>query len=462
MNCLIEKWICAFLVIILGLFTNTVYGESLTLRDPKGSEIQFPVYLQSVSSTIGDATEDLKSQKNEDEPIPIPASLSTLKSLKKYLAYLPQAARDKDGQPVESTNINKDTLFANRLVKETIQDEVLKEDRAMLNNLYTLANFLNIRPLLNAFSSIIADIIYPLALNKEAQIAEKKEYKDISLEYLRILSIREALKDKGFKKDFPDELILRISKYIHLRKSGIEEFTIEDYIAFYGQPPMETVRKTEQIKSNGQTVEREVFRKKLSLANHRLTSLQGLDLIKDSHDVVELNLERNFFIGNDVDIDFPIAPFKSFPKLRNLCLEECNITKLPPRTFEGASNLRWLSLENNKLQEVGSYLEALPQLRWLYLNKNQLLALPSTAFRGSHELKLLCLDHNQLSTLPEGVFNNLKNLHFLSVNHNRLCESKAKFIQKYLGEKNLQLYFDNNDLLETKALREFRTESRIL
>ena len=98
------------------------------------------------------------------------------------------------------------------------------------------------------------------------------------------------------------------------------------------------------------------------------------------------------------------------------------LSALPPGLFSGLSNLSTLVLDDVGLRELrqGAFREVGLTLRNLHLQDNELTVLDVGTFDGLPKLWTLDLAHNQLATLPAGVFRGLRNLRFLSLDNNRL------------------------------------------
>ncbi len=140
------------------------------------------------------------------------------------------------------------------------------------------------------------------------------------------------------KEDFPQELFIYFKKHFMLRKAGAkEELSIADYIALYGQPKVIMIGSTTKISLE------------INLNNKKITSLFGLDQIKNAEKIKSLKLSSNFILGNKNDPEFPERPFKNFTKLEYLWLTENLLKSITPQNFIGANQLKELRLEGNPL-----------------------------------------------------------------------------------------------------------------
>ncbi|XP_047439172.1 lumican [Mugil cephalus] len=103
-----------------------------------------------------------------------------------------------------------------------------------------------------------------------------------------------------------------------------------------------------------------------------------------------------------------------------LFLQGNNISSLSSSDLANITSLRWLILDNNKLQSdtlEQAALQNQTQLLYLFANHNQLTLVPSDLPAG---LKQLRLAHNQISSITPGAFQNLHNLTLLLLQGNKL------------------------------------------
>lgn len=152
--------------------------------------------------------------------------------------------------------------------------------------------------------------------------------------------------------------------------------------------------------------------------------------------------------------DFPSALYCDSRNLRKvpvipsrihyLYLQNNFITDLPVESFENATGLRWVNLDNNRIRRVDRrVLEKLPSLVFLYMEKNQLEEVPAALPRNLEQLRL---SQNQISRIPPGVFSKLENLLLLDLQHNKLSDGVFK-PDTFQGLKNLmQLNLAHNIL----------------
>ncbi|PSN43997.1 hypothetical protein C0J52_16484 [Blattella germanica] len=99
------------------------------------------------------------------------------------------------------------------------------------------------------------------------------------------------------------------------------------------------------------------------------------------------------------------AALSTFTGLTNLIfvrVSDCGVREISWEMFDGLYNLRYLSLERNKLLFIPDFaFLGAPNLQVLSLAHNQLLSLQSTSLAGLFELEKLDLSYNNFSHLSE-------------------------------------------------------------
>ena len=109
--------------------------------------------------------------------------------------------------------------------------------------------------------------------------------------------------------------------------------------------------------------------------------------------VTKLILSENFIALSKTDR----KALSNYPKLKELHLDNNNLTHLTGKIFVGLSELRALNVSGNKIVDMDP-----------------------GAFSGLSSLQELDLSHNLLQCLPLDVFSGLQNLTSLRLNGNRL------------------------------------------
>ncbi|KAJ8260397.1 hypothetical protein GJAV_G00181650 [Gymnothorax javanicus] len=108
----------------------------------------------------------------------------------------------------------------------------------------------------------------------------------------------------------------------------------------------------------------------------------------------------------------------NLPKsLRDLRLSHNFISKVPPDSFEGMSNLSVLLLNDNSIKEVGGALKGLESLTLLDVSHNQLKKVPESLPEMLHQLYL---ESNSIDALPTGFLEKFVKLQYVRIGHNQL------------------------------------------
>ncbi|KPP58656.1 fibromodulin-like [Scleropages formosus] len=129
-----------------------------------------------------------------------------------------------------------------------------------------------------------------------------------------------------------------------------------------------------------------------------------------------INLDRLYLDHNILSRVPPNLP----RSLRELRLNNNNISKIQSTSFEGMRNLTILQLHNNALQEVGSALKGLTSLTVLDLSKNQLKKVPEGLPKM---LQQLYMEFNSISAVPANFCNQFYHLQYIRISHNELTDS---------------------------------------
>lgn len=141
--------------------------------------------------------------------------------------------------------------------------------------------------------------------------------------------------------------------------------------------------------------------------------------------------------------------------LVNLASNQINF--IEDGAFHGMTNLKYLSLDNNKLQHIDlkKLFGEITNLGMLYLNHNPLFTIENNMFVSTPNLKLLGLSSISISELPKNIFENLEFLEFLEIKGNNLSYIDPDVFPK---KNNLTyLFLNGNDLtyLEPELLSKF-------
>ncbi len=171
-------------------------------------------------------------------------------------------------------------------------------------------------------------------------------------------------------RNFPEEIHVYLKKHFVLKCAGQdEELSIADYIALNGQPPLYLDSLTR--------------RPSIDLNKKQITSLHGIDQLKQAENVHDLYLENNAILDHTADPDFPGTPFARYKNLRQLYFEGNQLQSLPESIFQGLKQLEYLFLSNNRLDTIAEgTIGKTPNLQRLELMKNNnLKTLPLTIYK---------------------------------------------------------------------------------
>ena len=108
------------------------------------------------------------------------------------------------------------------------------------------------------------------------------------------------------------------------------------------------------------------------------------------------------------------AEVAQLPELTYLNLDGNVLSNSVPDSLAGATKLRWLRLNENKIGELPASLSALKDMRRIYLRKNLLMDVPEVV-KEWPELEDLVLDDNAITVVPDWVGTSLPKLRSLSL-----------------------------------------------
>ncbi|KAH9528214.1 hypothetical protein DERF_002175 [Dermatophagoides farinae] len=150
--------------------------------------------------------------------------------------------------------------------------------------------------------------------------------------------------------------------------------------------------------------------------------------------------------------------FRNVPSLRELFLEDNNITKFERGVFESLENLNYLTLDNNKIQTLSSYyFDGLVELNSLDLRYNQIEHLPSRVFEKLSKLEILDLSHNKIVDIDEEAFVGLKQLKELQIKNNKL---KQIGTQLRVMENLIEIDLDDNEIQALSKYSFYRPDQK--
>ncbi|XP_032379270.1 leucine-rich repeat-containing G-protein coupled receptor 5 [Etheostoma spectabile] len=113
---------------------------------------------------------------------------------------------------------------------------------------------------------------------------------------------------------------------------------------------------------------------------------------------------------------FPAA-IRHLNNLRDLNLQNNNISVVPGNSFSGNPSIEAINIQNNPLHTVGhSSFQLLPDLHTLSLSGSLITELPD--FTGTSRLETLSITGSHISTLPDNLCEELPHLQKLDLSHN--------------------------------------------
>ena len=154
--------------------------------------------------------------------------------------------------------------------------------------------------------------------------------------------------------------------------------------------------------------------KEIWLENNQLTTLPpGLFDGLSAVEILQLN-------GNHLD-SLPVGAFEGLSAVWLLQLHDNRLSGLSAGVFDGLTSLQQLLLVDNRLSSLpAGVFDGLSDLTDLDLEESGLSSLPAGVFDGLSSLQRLNLEYNQLSDLPADVFDGLSSLTELTLKGNRL------------------------------------------
>lgn len=132
------------------------------------------------------------------------------------------------------------------------------------------------------------------------------------------------------------------------------------------------------------------------------------------------SLKYYLCIGNNLE---KCPDLRRCPGLTSLSLGQNVIRSIPPKLLQGLPELRWLSLEANRIAKLPASIGLLLQLRHLMVQGNRLEVLPEE-LGCCAQLRVLEVQHNRLAALPTSM-TRLRSLQFFYAHGNYLKDATA-------------------------------------
>ena len=365
--------------------------------------LKFPWYIVKISPFVRVSLNSCFLESLTKEIWVKNISYETLALLKKIIAEIIYDARNSEGEKVALENIDNNTIFVHELILGKLKPHIKKLKNEELDLLFLAVDYLGIEPLIEGCSYFIAQ-----------RIANSNP---LFFSNLNINILQKELLDNGFSY-YTSRQLYAILRNAQLMRLGVVERTIADYIGLYGQP---------HISNNI-----------LILNNFKLTSLKGLELIKNKNlEIIDL---RYNYIYNDFDFDILKKPFESFKNLYTLDLSENHLVFLPDDFLAGLNNLTTLTISNNDIKYISEKLfENTPNISRIDFSYNKLDKILAKSFLKLKKLNSLNLSNNCISHLPEEIFWENIDLEELYLNSNNILSLKPNIFKKLVKLKNLYL-----------------------
>ncbi len=198
----------------------------------------------------------------------------------------------------------------------------------------------------------------------------------------------------------------------------------------------------EDLRSEGKTPQDLVEDRILNLSNRQLTSLDGIDALKEL-EANDIDLSNNYIShiperalsgfreeiywlrldGNQLS-SLPKALFGENVPLLELNISDNKFTELPD--LNKYPNLRAFNARGNEVTHLRP--TTFNRLQWLvevHIEQNNLAELPPNLFKDNKMLKVVHLQENKIETFPPDIFDGLDELIELDLSDNRLgCQNE--------------------------------------
>lgn len=157
---------------------------------------------------------------------------------------------------------------------------------------------------------------------------------------------------------------------------------------------------------------------------------------------------KKFVVENCDFIQLIPGHFERRPDLLHLQITGSRINSIDDHTFQGATNIAVLNLENNEIHTIMEYaFESLPNLKSLNLNRNFIQRFQPNTFLEQVALEYFSAAFNEISHLDHLIFE--YNKHLKSVN---FTKNEIMYINPFLFEnlRNFTLDFTKNLCIDKK------------
>lgn len=376
----------------------------LVSREDK--EFDFPSDLLTHSETLANTVAEFPNQ-----PIPLPIETDILQTIVEAIKVLDQA----------KLNILKEPIFISlyqsiKLIKyDNSEDNVGELPATYTIPLLEAANYLDLVPLIDVFTYLIAHSILPnleyLYSKGEEFLNHMKDYEPINLALEEVTGTKRISATGNF---FPDELMRYLYKHLlifvnilpSVIEEGFEKTVADDLTLSVVQKPKP--RGKHLYGGKLADLPSDIFAgllnvdKPAKLNYHNLTSFHGIKDYPNAATYRTLILHRNKLIDPFVDT-YPInSPFINFKELTQLDLGGNLLINLPADFLNGLFNLTDLKLDGNELEDLDENLfKPCPHLLSINLSGNRLSSLPVNIFINQDRLGVVNLFNNRFEEQPK-------------------------------------------------------------
>ncbi|XP_054718210.1 connectin-like [Uloborus diversus] len=193
---------------------------------------------------------------------------------------------------------------------------------------------------------------------------------------------------------------------------------------------------------------------KLSCFIFNLTLLAKNDAwssISKVENVIALKLQSKLVAKLDY---IPIQTLEDLRTLETFTLKEGNLGNLKSYSISGLKILRNLELDNNEITSLQNHaISNLPKLKKLTLSENLLQELLANTLTGLDELQELYLDRNNISRIESCAFCELQNLRELELWGNQITDLTEYTFRGLRYLKRLDLYKNQIRILNDKVFQ---------
>jgi Leucine-rich repeat (LRR) protein len=164
----------------------------------------------------------------------------------------------------------------------------------------------------------------------------------------------------------------------------------------------------------------------LNLSKKNLTSLEGLNLIKNKEKIININLTNNKIHSlNNKD-------FAGFLQVTHIDFSHNEIKTIPKNAFKYLKSLQVLALDNNEIKTLShGMLKGLDQLMYLFLHNNQIKIISEGIFNDAPHLKQINLGNNLIEKIDPKAFEGFVKLSEINLRNNEAPNNLQKTLEEH-------------------------------